>query len=89
MAELYRDTGRYEKAESLHRRGLAIVEKALGRDHPSYAGSLNNLADLYISQGRSAEAGQLYVNSLKIMEKNIDSEEPKKKDDQSDVSESD
>jgi tetratricopeptide (TPR) repeat protein len=38
---------RYYEAEPLFKRSLAILEKALGPDHPDVASSLNNLALLY------------------------------------------
>jgi len=38
--------GNYAEAEPLYRRALAIVEKALGPEHPNVAASLNNLAEL-------------------------------------------
>ena len=44
--------GGYAKAEPLYRRALAICEKALGREHPDTATSLNNLAQLYRTDGR-------------------------------------
>jgi tetratricopeptide (TPR) repeat protein len=47
LAELYRAQGQYAQAEPLYKRSLAIVEKALGPDHPNVATSLNNLALLY------------------------------------------
>ena len=47
LAELYRAQGRYAEAEPLHKRALAIREKALGPEHPDVAQSLNNLAELY------------------------------------------
>ncbi len=47
LAILYQTQGRYAEAEPLHRRALAIREKALGPDHPDVAASLNNLASLY------------------------------------------
>jgi tetratricopeptide (TPR) repeat protein len=53
---LYYDQGRYGDAEPLYKRSLAIREKALGRDHPDVASSLNNLAALYRNQGRYADA---------------------------------
>ena len=34
LAELYRDTGRNDKAEPLYRHALVIMEKTLGEDHP-------------------------------------------------------
>ena len=48
--------GKYAEAEPLFKRALAIREKALGKDHPDVATSLNNLALLYDSQGKYAEA---------------------------------
>ena len=48
---LYRNQGRYEQAEPLYQRALAIREKALGPDHPDVATSLNNLARLYQPPG--------------------------------------
>ncbi len=43
----YYAQGKYAEAEPLHKRALAIFEKALGPHHPSVAHSLNNLALLY------------------------------------------
>ena len=42
LAWLYAAQGRYAKAEPLYKRALAIVEKALGPDHPNVAKSLEN-----------------------------------------------
>ncbi len=50
LAALYRAQGHYAKAEPLHKRSLAIREKALGSEHPEVATSLNNLALLYQSR---------------------------------------
>ncbi len=47
LAQLYDTQGDYAKAEPLYKRSLAILEKALGSDHPGVATSLNNLAALY------------------------------------------
>jgi tetratricopeptide (TPR) repeat protein len=45
---------------TLYKRSLAILEKALGPDHPNVATALNNLALLYKNQGRYADAEPLY-----------------------------
>ena len=66
---MYLAQGRYAEAEALHKRALAIREKALGPDHADVALSLNNLAALYVAQGRYAEAEPLYKRSLAIQEK--------------------
>ena len=40
------DQGKYEEAEPLYKRSLAIREKVFGEDHPSVATTLNNLGSL-------------------------------------------
>jgi tetratricopeptide (TPR) repeat protein len=67
---LYQAKGNYAAAETLHKRSLAIYEKALGTDHPLVATSLNNLAYLYEAQGIYPAAEPLYKRSLAILEKN-------------------
>ena len=71
LAVLYLAQGRYAEAEPLHKRALAIREKALGPDHADVAQSLNNLAALYVAQGRYAEAEPLYKRALAIDEKSL------------------
>ncbi len=56
---IFRVLGRYAEAEPLLQRSLAILEKALGPEHPDVANSLHNLAELYRAQGRYAEAEPL------------------------------
>jgi hypothetical protein len=66
LAYLYYKQGRYDEAEPLYKRSLAITEKALGPDHPDIARSLNKLATLYDAQGR-------YEEALPIIRRTIDS----------------
>ena len=40
------DQGKYDEAEPLFRRSLAMDEKALGADHPDVAIGLTNLGSL-------------------------------------------
>jgi tetratricopeptide (TPR) repeat protein len=47
--------GKYEQAEPLFQRALAISEQQVGAQHPDTASSLNNLALLYQDQGKSSE----------------------------------
>ncbi len=68
--------GRYAEAEPLLQRSLAILEKALGPEHPHVATSLNNLAGLYRAQGKYAEAEPLLKRSLAISEKALGPEHP-------------
>jgi tetratricopeptide (TPR) repeat protein len=72
LANLYGDQGRYEEAEPLHERSLAIWEEALGSDHPDVAISLNNLALLKVSTGHPRAALPLMQRSLKIDNRMID-----------------
>src|SRR5262249_43042973 len=68
LMELY-SAGRYADAVPVAQQIVAIREKALGRDHPNVATSLNNLATLYLHYGRYADAEPLYQRSLAIREK--------------------
>jgi tetratricopeptide (TPR) repeat protein len=52
LAILYFYQGKYEQAEPLYQRALAIYEQQLGALHPNTATSLNNLAALYNTQGK-------------------------------------
>ena len=69
LALLYQTRGRYAEAESHYKRSLAIVEKALGPQHPNVGTALINLAELYRAQGRNAEAEPLLARSRAISEK--------------------
>lgn len=70
------ERGRYPEVEPLYKRSLAIIEKALGADHPSVAAGLNNLAELYRIQDKHIEAESLYKRSLAIDEKALGPEHP-------------
>jgi tetratricopeptide (TPR) repeat protein len=62
------EAGDYRNAQGPIARALAILEQALGPDHPNVATSLNNLAELYRAQGNYGEAEPLYQRALKICE---------------------
>ena len=76
LGALYRAQGKYAEAEPLLKRSLAILEKALRREHPDVAQSLNNLALLYDAQGRYAKAEPLSKRSLAIWEKALGPDHP-------------
>ncbi|ERT03715.1 TPR repeat family protein, partial [Lyngbya aestuarii BL J] len=76
LANLYKSQGRYDEAEPLHQRSLAIWEKTLGENHPDVALSLNGLALLYRDQGRYDEAEPLHQRSLAIWEKTLGENHP-------------
>jgi tetratricopeptide (TPR) repeat protein len=68
--------GKYEQAEPLYQRVLAIYEQQLGSQHPDTATSLNNLAELYYSQGKYEQAEPLYQRALLICEQRLGSQHP-------------
>jgi len=59
LGELYRVLGKYDQAEPLYKRALAINERPLGPDHPEMAGVLENYATLLAATNRQAEADKL------------------------------
>ncbi|CAM9521442.1 unnamed protein product [Ectocarpus sp. 4 AP-2014] len=69
LAHVLGERGKYEEAETLYRRSLAIDEKVYGPDHPEVAAGLNSWAEFLRSQGKYEEAAPLYVRSLGIREK--------------------
>ena len=66
LAELYRAQGKYAEAEPLHKRALAIREKALGPEHPEVAQSLENYSALLHKTGRGDEAATLEARAKAI-----------------------
>jgi tetratricopeptide (TPR) repeat protein len=67
LAGLYQSQGRYAEAEPLYQRDLAVIEKALGPDHPDVGTSLNNLAGLYFVQRDWARAGDFWRRSTGVI----------------------
>jgi len=74
LAFLYRNQGKYDKAEQLHQRAFVIKEKLLGPEDKSIANSCNNLALIYSSQGKYSEAEHLHHRALAILEQKPESE---------------
>jgi tetratricopeptide (TPR) repeat protein len=68
LANLYRFHGKYDAAEPLYRRALAISEKVSGPDAADVASHLDRLANLYRIQRRYADAEALLKRSLAIRE---------------------
>jgi hypothetical protein len=48
----YMQMGKYLQAESLCERSLAILEKTVGKYHPDFAKTLNNLVEIYKKNGK-------------------------------------
>ncbi|MGF1961123.1 MAG: FxSxx-COOH system tetratricopeptide repeat protein [Aulosira sp. DedVER01a] len=68
-AFFYKGQGLYDKAAPWYERCLVATKKRLGKEHPSVAASLNNLAGLYRSQGKYSEAEPLYIEALALTRK--------------------
>jgi tetratricopeptide (TPR) repeat protein len=69
LAKIYQRESKFDKAESLCKRGLEIREKQLGPVHYDVALSLNTLGGIYQEQGKNAEAESLFKRALTIYEK--------------------
>jgi hypothetical protein len=67
---LYSNQDRYAEAEPLFKRALAILEKALGPEHPNVATVLENRASLLRNMGRPEEAPALEARAMAIRAKN-------------------
>ena len=59
LAALYDSQERYDAAESCYSRALAILENALGPDHPDVIANVENLTALYRATNREDEALEL------------------------------
>jgi len=76
QASLLEEIARYEDAEPLFRRALAIDEASYGNDHLSVAIRLNNLAQLLQATNRLAEAEPLMRHALAIDEASYGPDHP-------------
>ena len=76
QASFLRVIARYEDAEPLMRRALAIDEASYGNDHPNVATALNNLAQLLQATNRLAEAEPLMRRALAIDEAGYGNDHP-------------
>ncbi len=72
LAGLYQAQGRYAEAEPLHKRSLAIFEKALGPEHPHVVTSLENYAALLRKTGRHTEAAKMKARAKAIRAKHAE-----------------
>src|SRR5437016_4616330 len=64
------DAGDYLKAEAMFQRALALSEKALGPDHKSLTGYLNDLAMVYCTTESYVKGESLYRRAISINESN-------------------
>src|SRR5262249_40982425 len=76
LALVYWTQGKYNEAEGLYKRALAILETALGGNHSDVGRTLNNLALVYRVQGKYSEAEGLLKRALVIREKALGANHP-------------
>ncbi len=76
LAELFQSQRRYADAEPLHVRSVAIIEKALGPDHPTVALTIGTLGSFLKSEGRLDEAESLLKRALDAGQKALGAEHP-------------
>ena len=66
LAGLLRETGNYDAAEPLYQRCLRLLEKTAGKDHPTTADTLYDLALLYVTIGDTKKARPMLERCQKI-----------------------
>ena len=71
LGRICRVRGRYEEAEPLIQRSIAVAEEYFGPASVETAGALNDLGMLYKFNGRFDEAEPLYRRALAILEHNL------------------
>jgi tetratricopeptide (TPR) repeat protein len=76
LAELYRVQARYEEAEPLYTRAIAIAERPGAPRSPELARTLNGLALLYRAQGAYDRAEPLCRQALALIERVHGAEHP-------------
>ena len=76
LATFWQSKARWNAAEPLFQRALAITETSYGPEHPNVATGLNNLAGLLQTTNRLAEAEPLYRRALAITETSYGPEHP-------------
>ena len=69
LALVYKAQAKYDQAEPLYKRSLAIYEKALGPDHPHVTASLENYGTMLKAVKRDVEAEPLLRRAAQIREK--------------------
>jgi serine/threonine-protein kinase len=76
LGMLLSDMGRYEEAQKVHERVLALRQKSLGSEHPDVATTLNNLGGVLFYLGKYEEARQMHARTLALREKILGPEHP-------------
>ncbi len=69
LAKIGQAQGNYAEAEPLLQRALAILERALGPEHPNVAKVLNSYASLLRETGRAFKAAAMEARTKAIRAK--------------------
>ncbi|CUS09496.1 unnamed protein product, partial [Tuber aestivum] len=72
----FRDMGKYDESEKMHRHALEGREKILGPDHPDTLTSVNNLALVLREQGKYGESEKMHRHALEGREKILGPDHP-------------
>ena len=72
-------------AEADYREGLAVLEKAVGREHPDLAGGLGNLAEVLRLRGRTREAVEVATRAASLVTSRDDVEAVERADVQAEL----
>ncbi len=75
VMRLYKQ-GQYAEAITIAEKSLAIIEKAMGSEHPDTATAIYVLASLYNTMGAYDKAEALFKSALAIQEKTMGPEHP-------------
>ena len=76
LASFYNKSADYNTSLEWHQKSLTILEKVLGKDHPSTATTYNNIASVYDSQGQYDLALEWYQKALSIVQRVLGEDHP-------------
>ena len=66
LARLYSSQAKYEEAEPLYERSLAIMENVFGADHPNTVTLRQDYVELLRATGRNDEADELAPSAYEV-----------------------
>jgi tetratricopeptide (TPR) repeat protein len=75
LGALYQEMGRFDDAEPLLREALEVSHLTLGKDHPTVAVALGNLAGILKRLGRRQEAILMLRESLDLLQRTVGPED--------------
>jgi len=76
LGQIRYEQGRFAEALQFHSRSLNILESALGAQHPSLIGTLNDLASSMVKANRTEEAATLYQRAALLCAKTLGPDHP-------------